>query len=122
MPISGVADASLHDPLPFVLKTFIWPFFFLYPAFGYFYFFKYEEWINGSEWTFVFLGTIISFQALLWLMTHWSVEVLTLFTTSKATNPKKAKLIRVIPDANAGQPMLCKLEHIKVCFVWIFYI
>ncbi|KAK7203656.1 cation transporting ATPase [Myxozyma melibiosi] len=113
VPNPGVEDASLHDPLPFVLRTYIWPFFFLYPAFGYFYFLRYEEYINGSEWTFVYLGTIISFQALLWLMTHWSVNVLTLFTTVKATDPKKAKLIRVIPIANAGQSMVCKLSHIK---------
>ncbi|KAK9450721.1 uncharacterized protein V1518DRAFT_411526 [Limtongia smithiae] len=113
VPNPGVDEASLHDPLPIVFRTFIWPFFFLYPTFGYFYFYRYEEYINGSEWTFVFLGTIISFQTLLWLMTHWSVNIKATFTSYKATDPTKAKLIRVMPTANAGQPAICELKHIR---------
>ncbi|KAK9466101.1 hypothetical protein V1512DRAFT_227191 [Lipomyces arxii] len=113
VPNSIVADSSLHDPLPFLFRAFIWPFLFLYPLFGYFYYYRYEEYINGSEWTFVFLGTIISFQALLWLMTHWSVNINALFTTKKASDPLKANLIRVMPVANSGQPSICRITHTK---------
>ncbi|KAK9453271.1 hypothetical protein V1511DRAFT_89513 [Dipodascopsis uninucleata] len=113
VPNPGVAEATLHDRLPVFLKTYIWPFFFLYPLFGYFYFLRYEEYINGSEWTFVFLGSIISLQALLWLMTHWSVGIETLFTAKSASNPETAKLIKVIPAANAGQPSVCNIVHTK---------
>ncbi|KAK9372997.1 uncharacterized protein V1513DRAFT_419048 [Lipomyces chichibuensis] len=113
IPNSAVADASLHDPLPTYLKAFIWPFFFLYPIFGYFYFLRYEQYLNGSEWTFVFLGSIASLQMLLWLMTHWSVNIKALFTATKVTDPENAKLIRVIPVANAGQPAICPLVHVK---------
>jgi cation-transporting ATPase 13A1 len=78
-----IAEATLHDPLPFFLRPCIWPFTFLYPVFSYFYFEKYDEYINGSEWTFVYLGTIITLQGLLWIMPFWNVEINRAFTTQK---------------------------------------
>ncbi|KAK9476298.1 hypothetical protein V1514DRAFT_337262 [Lipomyces japonicus] len=113
IPIPSIAEASLHDNLPVAARAFVWPFFFLYPGFGYFYFLRYEEYINGSEWTFVFLGSIVSLQVLLWLMTHWSVNLNAVFTTKKASDPTKATLIRVIPVTNSGQPAIVKINHIK---------
>ncbi|KAK9475479.1 uncharacterized protein V1510DRAFT_409320 [Dipodascopsis tothii] len=109
-----VVDASLHHRLSLALRAYVWPFYVLYPTFGYYYFNHYDEYINGSEWTFVYLGSIISLQVLLWLMTHWSVEIETLFTTRKASDPQSASLIRVIPAANSGSASICKIVHTKM--------
>jgi cation-transporting ATPase 13A1 len=81
-----IQEATLHDPLPLILRPYVWPFIVLYPAFGYLYFDKYEEYINGSEWTFVFLGGIISFQVLFWIMPFWNVEIKRAFTTQKVSS------------------------------------
>ncbi|KAK9463437.1 uncharacterized protein V1516DRAFT_661568 [Lipomyces oligophaga] len=46
-------------------------------------------------------------------MTHWSINLQAAFTTSRASDPKKAKLIRVIPVANAGAPAIVPLNRVR---------
>ena len=99
-----IQSATLHNPLPFFLHTYIWPFLFVWPAFFAFYLSeeRYNKYIAGSEWTFVWAGSIITAQSLTWLTTKWNVNVDALFTTSKAANVRDARLIKVIPITNAG--------------------
>ncbi|CAN6644395.1 endoplasmic reticulum transmembrane helix translocase [Trichomonascus vanleenenianus] len=113
VPNPMILEADLHNPLPLVARPYVWPFIALYPAFGYVYSVHYEEYINGSEWTFVFLGTIVSLQVLLWLMPFWNVKIRTAFTTKKAPSIEGASLIRVIPTANNGSPEICEIQRIN---------
>ena len=108
-----VKSASLHNPLPFAIHAYIWPFLILWPAFFAFYLSDdfYDEYIDGQEWTFVYTGTIITFQSLLWLMTQWSVDLKALFTSTKAASVRTAQLIKVIPVANAGSAEICKIQR-----------
>jgi len=110
---SQVKEASLHNPLPFALHTYIWPFLILWPAFFSFYLSQesYDKYIQGQEWTFVFSGTILTFQGLLWLSTFWNVNVNSLFTSTRAKSVQTAKLIKIIPVANAGSADVCTLER-----------
>jgi cation-transporting ATPase 13A1 len=82
-----IADASLHNPLPALFRPYVWPYIFLYPVFAYIYFFRYGEFINGSEWTYVYLGTIMSTQALFWVMPFWNVEIRKRFETQPVSAP-----------------------------------
>lgn len=111
-----IRSASLHNPLPLYLHTYIWPFLAIWPAFFAFYLSeeRYEKYINGSEWTFVWAGSIFSLQALTWLTTKWNVNINALFTTVNAGDIRNAKLIKVIPTTNAGSAEICKLERENV--------
>lgn len=110
---SQVKEASLHNPLPLGLHTYVWPFLVLWPAFFSVYLSQksYDTYIQGQEWTFVFSGTIVTFQGLLFLSTFWNVNVNSLFTSTKAKSVETAKLIKIIPVANAGSAEICKLER-----------
>lgn len=106
-----IASATLHNPLPLTLHTYIWPFLIVWPTFLAFYLSpdRYNKHIGSEEWTFVSVGSIITIQALLWLCTHWNVGLKSLFTSTKASEVRTAKLIKVMPVPNAGAAEICPL-------------
>ncbi|KAL4809962.1 hypothetical protein BDV18DRAFT_150402 [Aspergillus unguis] len=103
--------ASLHNPIPTQLHTYVWPFLIIWPTFFAFYLSpeRYDTYIQGQEWTFVWSGSIITAQSLLWLMTKWNINIRTLFTATSARSPDSAQLIKVIPEANSGSAEICRL-------------
>lgn len=106
-----IKSASLHNPLPLALHPYIWPFIIVWPIFFAFYLSdeRYEKYINGQEWTFVYAGAIFSVQTLLWLMTFWSVNIRSLFTASSAKSVRDARQVKVIPVENAGAAEFCDI-------------
>lgn len=86
---------------------FIWPVFFAF----YLSEERYNAYIAGSEWTFVWAGSIVTLQSLAWLVTKWSVDVDALFTTVKAQDVSTARLIKVTPVTNAGAAEICTLQR-----------
>jgi hypothetical protein len=117
-----VRTATLHNPLPIYLHTYIWPFTFVWPVFLSIYYTPkyYEQYIQSQEWTFVWLASIITTQSLVWLCTHWNVDLKSAFTSTKASSVENAKLIKVYPVVNAGAPEICKLSIDKVAAHSIF--
>ena len=91
----------------------MWPFLIIWPAFFAVYLSpeRYDTYIQGQEWTFVWAGSIITIQSLLWLMTKWNINLNTLFTTTTAKSIDTASLIKVIPITNAGSAEICTLIH-----------
>ncbi|KAG0244727.1 hypothetical protein BGX31_008616 [Mortierella sp. GBA43] len=112
-----VAASSLHSKLPRVQHAYVWPFFFLYPAWAFIYLFRYDEWIKSEEITFVTLGSLLTINALLFLTCQWSVSIKASLTCKKETDPAKATIIRIIPDKHRGLGALCDLHHEKK-YVW----
>ncbi|KAI9741468.1 MAG: hypothetical protein M1818_004274 [Claussenomyces sp. TS43310] len=106
-----IASASLHNPLPLYLHTYVWPFMIIWPIFFRYYLHDelYAKYLGAQEWTFVWSGTIITAQSLVWLSTHWNVSLLSLFTTTKASSVQDAKLIKVLPVTNAGSAEICRI-------------
>ncbi|KAK4152986.1 hypothetical protein C8A00DRAFT_34317 [Chaetomidium leptoderma] len=111
-----IQSADLLKPLPLYQHAYIWPFAIIWPIFLRFYLTPelYDEYIQASEWTFVWVGTIITLQALVWLCTHWSVSLNAAFTAKKARSVEDAQLIKLIPAANAGSADICKIVRDKV--------
>ncbi|KAF2842619.1 P-type ATPase [Patellaria atrata CBS 101060] len=111
-----IKSSSLHNPLPVSLHLYVWPFLVIWPAFFAFYLSpeRYDKHIGGQEWTFVFSGTIITLQSLAWLSTKWNVNLKALFTSTSARDVRNARLIKVIPAANAGSAEICKLQRDNV--------
>ncbi|EPE28479.1 Calcium ATPase, transmembrane M [Glarea lozoyensis ATCC 20868] len=106
-----IASATLHNPLPLSLHTYVWPFIIIWPIFFRYYLSQdlYDKHIGGQEWTFVWCGTIITIQSLVWLSTNWSVNLRSLFTSTSVKSVGEAKLIKVLPVANAGAPDICSI-------------
>ncbi len=106
-----IQSATLHNPLPQYLHTYVWPFLFVWPVFFAIYFSqeRYATYIAGSEWTFVWAGSIITIQTLTWLTTKWNVNVDALFTTLSTKEVSSAQLIKVTPITNAGSAEICPL-------------
>jgi cation-transporting ATPase 13A1 len=122
-PIDRVADmpplvddaliqrASLHTPLPLTLRLYVWPFLILWPIFFAFYLSpeRYDTYIGGQEWTFVFSVAIGSLQILIWLTTKWSVQLKSIIAAVRANDLRSATLIKIVPVANAGKAQICIL-------------
>jgi manganese-transporting P-type ATPase len=110
---SQIKGATLHSPLPLSLHFYVWPYLILWPIFLAFYLSpeRYDTHIGGSEWTFVFVGSILSAQILTWLTTKWSVDLKTLFTSVSAKDVRTATMIKVEPIANAGKAEICPLKR-----------
>jgi manganese-transporting P-type ATPase len=113
---SQIVSATLHRPLPRALHAYLWPFIIVWPLFLAVYLNEdaYDTYIDGEEWTFVWVGSIVTVQSLLWLLTKWNVNLRALFTATKAKDVRTATLIKVIPIANAGSPEICKLKRDNV--------
>jgi manganese-transporting P-type ATPase len=111
-----IKSAELLSPLPLYLHAYVWPFVVIWPVFLRYYLTPalYEKHIQSSEWTFVWCGSIITVQSLVWLSTNWSVDLKGSFTASKSKSIDDAQLIKVIPTANAGVADICKLSRDKV--------
>ncbi|KAE8448653.1 hypothetical protein EG329_009078 [Mollisiaceae sp. DMI_Dod_QoI] len=108
-----IESATLHNPLPLYLHTYVWPFAIIWPIFLRYYLSEelYTKHINGQEWTFVWCGSIITAQSLTWLCTKWNVNLKSLFTSVSATKVEDANLIKVIPVTNAGSSEICKIDR-----------
>lgn len=113
---SQIKHAELLTSRPTALHAYVWPFTIIWPIFLAFYLTPdlYERYIGAQEWTFVWSGTIITLQSLVWLCTHWSVNLKALFTANKVQSVDQAELIKVIPIANAGIADICKLSRDNV--------
>ncbi|KAI1294363.1 hypothetical protein F5Y03DRAFT_373207 [Xylaria venustula] len=111
-----IKSAELLSPLPLYLHAYVWPFAIIWPIFArYFYTPElYQKHIASSEWTFVWCGSIITLQSLVWLCTHWSVDLKGSFTATKAKKLEDAQLIKVIPVVNAGSPEICTISRDEV--------
>ncbi|KAH7035883.1 ATPase [Microdochium trichocladiopsis] len=111
-----IKSAELLSPLPLYLHAYVWPFAIAWPIFLRYFLTPelYEKHISSSEWTFVWCGSIITFQSLAWLCTKWSVNLRASFTAKKATTVDNGSLVKVIPIANAGSPDICPLIREKV--------
>ena len=59
-------------------------------------------------------GGIITVQALVWLMTKWNVNLKALFTSTSAKDIRSARLVKVLPIANAGTAEICTLKRDNV--------
>lgn len=109
--VPGSSEAKLANPKSWLLRPYGAPFLILYPAFAHIYFNYYEKYICGPEWTYVFLGSIVSLQILLLLMPYWNIRIREWFELVATDTVENAKLIEVIPKPNQGAPDVCAIQR-----------
>lgn len=109
----AVKSSQLLRPKVLTQRPYVFPFLVLYPWFGHLYFNNYDEYIKGSEWTFVYLGSIISLQALLLLMPNWNINVDALFNYSKTDSLEEATHILIVAAPNNGLGAITEINRDK---------
>lgn len=111
-----IKSAELVSPLPLYLHAYVWPFAVIWPVFLAYYLTPnlYEHYIGSSEWAFLWTGSIVTVQSLVWLSTNWSVGIKASFTARRAEKIEDASRIKVVPVANAGSAEICDLVRDKV--------
>ncbi|KAJ1674926.1 putative cation-transporting ATPase 1, partial [Spiromyces aspiralis] len=108
--VKSISSVSLHRRLPTSQHAYIWPFFFVYPAWLYVYTFWYDKYLGSTEPTFISLLVLGTLQLLLYLMGEWNVNVQARFTCQAEPDLYKAELIKVIAAQHHGKSAICPLK------------
>lgn len=109
----AVAKSQLLTPKPLFLRLYVWPFAIIYPAFLQVYLTKYDQYIGGSEWTFVYMMAIGSLNALFWLMPHWNIELASKINYDEVKLVSEASYIKITPAPNSGIGEVCQIVREK---------
>lgn len=70
-----VKDSTPLATKSFSMRPYVLPFVPLYATFLHIYYTQYDVYIKGPEWTFVFLGTLVSLNALMALLPEWNIDI-----------------------------------------------
>ena len=97
-----IQGAELLVTKSLILRPYVWPFLIIYPIFGSMYFNHYDVYIKGSEWTFVYMITLISFNMLFWLMPFWNLDINSKFNYQPVKSIDEASYIKITPAPNSG--------------------
>lgn len=92
-------------------KPYVTPFIPFYAFFYYVYNNLYDEYIGGQEWTFVYLGTILSLNMLVYLMPEWNHGIKVAFKYSGVNSLKDAEKIYIQTTPNNGSDDIVDIER-----------
>lgn len=107
----AIQAAHLLVPKPLFSRVYVAPFGVIYPIFLQIYFQYYDQYIGGSEWTFVYLMAIVSVNLLLWLMPHWNIDIDAKFNYSGVSTIQQASHIKITPAPNSGIGEICTINR-----------
>ncbi|ODQ77821.1 hypothetical protein BABINDRAFT_163208 [Babjeviella inositovora NRRL Y-12698] len=107
---ASIVEAVLLRPRPFFSRPDVWPFTILYPIFYYYYANHYDTLFGMFEWTFVYLGTLISLHVLVWLVPHWLIDLATKFHYIRVAKNYEASHIKIVPAPNCGVAQICEIN------------
>ncbi|KAG0664739.1 putative cation-transporting ATPase 1 [Maudiozyma exigua] len=107
-----VRNSKLLVPKSILYRPYTLPFVPLYATFFHLYFTEYERYIGGSEWTFVFLGTIISLNILVLLIPVWNVKMAAWFNFNEAHHINAATDILIYTTENNGADGIVEIQRV----------
>jgi len=107
----AVKSAQLLAPRIITQRPYVTPFIVLYPYFFHIYFNHYDEYIKGSEWTFVYLGSIISLNILLLLMPNWNINIDAWFNYVAVNSLSEATHILIVAAPNNGLGAITEINR-----------
>lgn len=108
-----VKDSQLLVPKTLLARPYTLPFFPLYATFAQIYYNQYDEYIKGPEWTFVYLGTIVTINILVLLMPEWNVDIAAWFNYATVKNLDQASHILIHTNPNNGSSDIVKIERVS---------
>lgn len=106
-----VRDSKLLVPKNFAQRPYVFLFFPLYATFAQVYMTMYDKYIQGPEWTFVFLGAIISLNILVALMPAWNVNIAAKFNYSEVKTLEESSHILIYTTENNGSSDIVTIQR-----------
>jgi cation-transporting ATPase 13A1 len=103
---SEISKAILRTSIPWHLHLYGIPFLSLYPVLVYAYYFKYDNWLQSEEWTFLACVSLAAGHALSFLVTRWSTAARAWITTKKVRI--SSPFTFTIPTKWCPRPLLFK--------------
>ncbi|SCU97182.1 LADA_0H04940g1_1 [Lachancea dasiensis] len=108
-----VRDSKLLLKKDALFRPYVLPFFPLYATFAHLYFNEYEVYIKGGEWTFVYLGGLLSLNILVMLLPHWNVDIARRFNYSSSASIEQATHILVQTTPNNGADDIVEIQRLN---------
>lgn len=107
-----VKSSKLLTPKAFASRPYVYPFFPIYATFAHIYFTQYDTYIKGPEWTFVYLGAIVSVNMLVLLMPAWNVTINSKFNYDTVTDLYQASDILINTTPNNGADNIVPIQRV----------
>ncbi|SCV01974.1 LANO_0F14488g1_1 [Lachancea nothofagi CBS 11611] len=108
-----VRDSKLLLKKGKLFRPYALPFIPLYATFAQLYFKQYDQYIKGGEWTFVYLGGLISLNILVMLLPQWNVNLASRFNFTGASGIAEATHILIQTAPNNGADDIVEIQHIE---------
>lgn len=108
-----VRDSSLLIKKDLFFRPYVLPFMPLYATFAHLYFREYERYIRGGEWTFVYLGGLISVNILVMLLPFWNVNIASTFNYAKAAGLVDASHLLIKTTPNNGADDIVEIQRVE---------
>lgn len=108
-----VRDSRLLVSKPFFSRPYTSFFFPLYATFAHIYYSQYDKYIKGPEWTFVYLGTIISLNIFVALLPEWNVGIEAGFKYNAAGDLDEATHILIKTTENNGSDGIVDIQKVE---------
>ncbi|SCW00164.1 LAFE_0B10858g1_1 [Lachancea fermentati] len=108
-----VKDSKLLIPKDRLFRPYVLPFLPLYATFAQIYFNQYDQYIKGSEWTFVYLGGLVSLNMLILLLPQWNVNIASTFNYAKASSIEEATHILIHTTPNNGADGIVEIHRVQ---------
>lgn len=108
-----VRDSRLLVSKPFFARPYTSFFFPLYATFAHIYYNQYDKYIKGQEWTFLYLGTIVSLNILVALLPEWNVGIEAGFKYVAARDLQEATHILIKTTENNGSDGIVDIQKVE---------
>lgn len=108
-----VKDSTLLTPRSFALRPYVLYFIPLHTAFLHIYLTQYDTYIKGPEWTFVYLGTLLSLNVLVALLPEWNVDIAAKFKYVPATSLAEATNVLIHTTPNNGSSAIVQINRVN---------
>ncbi|SCU86635.1 LAFA_0E02102g1_1 [Lachancea sp. 'fantastica'] len=108
-----VGDSKLLFKKDKLFRPYVLPFIPLYATFAHLYFRQYDLYIRGGEWTFVYLGGLVSLNILVLLLPQWNVNVASRFDYTPAAGLEQATHILIHTTPNNGADDIVEIRRIQ---------
>ncbi|CUS21409.1 LAQU0S03e01948g1_1 [Lachancea quebecensis] len=108
-----VKDSRLLIRKDVFFRPYVLPFMPLYATFAHMYFKDYERYISGGEWTFVYLGGIVSLNILVMLLPYWNVKIASYFNYANASSLSEASYILIHTTPNNGADDIVEIQRVQ---------
>lgn len=108
-----VKDSRLLIKKDVFFRPYVLPFMPLYATFAHLYFKDYERYISGGEWTFVYLGGIVSLNILVMLLPYWNVNIASYFNYANASSLAEASFILIHTTPNNGADDIVEIQRVQ---------